>query len=383
MDRITGATVEPDLHGAGKDGFREGAPGSPPATSVTELWLNSVQEEICTVIENGGSVLNGGNNDQLYDGVIKAAGLRYIGGAIASHVSRTSPVSMDYRGIAYGASDALFVAVGTTAQGPCTSPDGVTWTNRSVADYRAVCEHSGRFVCVGASGSIATTDNGSAYTARTADAAYASTFYSCHHGSGSSYYVIAGVAGEVQTSADAVTWTHQTGGPGTSTFFGGAYGSGVHVLVGGDSPNLNMIYTASNASIGTWTARTPSTANGVIGAVAYGNGAFITVGYDGSGDPLIMRSVDLGVTWEDIDIPNDIAVPFFSIAYDPDNQVFVAVGDDGKIIVSRDGSNGSWRDVSRASFTTSINALAFGDGTCVMVGPGSAIRQSLAFPWME
>lgn len=59
MRRIAHATAEPDLHGAGKAGFTEGefATQKPP-TVLTETWLNDVQEEVATIIEEAGLALD-------------------------------------------------------------------------------------------------------------------------------------------------------------------------------------------------------------------------------------------------------------------------------------------------------------------------------------
>lgn len=53
MDRINGSFVAPDLHGAGKDGFKDGNKAlGIPATIVNAEFMNSLQEEIANVIES-------------------------------------------------------------------------------------------------------------------------------------------------------------------------------------------------------------------------------------------------------------------------------------------------------------------------------------------
>ncbi len=54
MKRIEGDDVAEDLHGSGKDGFTDGNPGTEAATVVTAEWLNEVQEELLTFIEEAG-----------------------------------------------------------------------------------------------------------------------------------------------------------------------------------------------------------------------------------------------------------------------------------------------------------------------------------------
>ena len=387
MDRITGATVDPDLYGAGKDGFREGSPGVSPATIVTKEWLNSLQEEICTVIERSGGTLAVGSNDQLYDAIIETSGLRAIGVAIASHASRTAPASVNYRKVAYGAADAIFVATNDGASSPHTSPDGVTWTSRSVTALNDVCYAQGRFLCVGPSAALVTSENGTSYTARTVGGGFAGTFYCC--AGSSSVFIAAGTNGEIQTSADGTSgWTHRTAASGfTGTWYGACYTRAqIFVLVGFSAPDVIAIQTSSDNGV-TWVSRTPSDLNGGVYDVARGldiEDVWIAVGLSvASGPNLIMRSVDDGVTWTTITAPAGHTDGYAAVEYYDAGHIFVAVGVNGKIAVSRDGSEGTWRDISRASFTSLLNGLAFGDGTCVLAGNSSALRQSLAFPWNE
>lgn len=52
-------------HGAGKDGFTEGSPGVEAPTNIRAVWLDAVQEEIATAIEDAGLTLDSGDNGQL------------------------------------------------------------------------------------------------------------------------------------------------------------------------------------------------------------------------------------------------------------------------------------------------------------------------------
>lgn len=70
MHRIDHATRSEDENGVGKDGFTEGDPvASEAATIVTADILNGIQEEICTVIERSGRILQKGTHDQLSDAI--------------------------------------------------------------------------------------------------------------------------------------------------------------------------------------------------------------------------------------------------------------------------------------------------------------------------
>lgn len=384
MKRIAGATVDANLFGTGKDGFTSGQPGVKAATNVTPTFLNSVQEEICTVIEGSGVSLNVADNTQLLTAVLEHAnregGIRAIGVAIASHVSRTAPTAVNYRKVAYGdATDPIFVATNDGASGPHTSVDGVTWANRSVTALLDVCYEQGRFLCVGPAAALVTSENGTAYTARTPGGGFVGAFYCC--AASGALFVAAGENGEIQTSANGTSgWTHRTPASGfAGTWYGAGYGGGVFVLVGLAAPDVITIQTSPDGT--TWTTITPSETNGLVYDVANGNGVWIAVGSATViGPGLFMRSTDSGATWVNVTAPS-AHVGYFAIEYDSAQDLFVAVGGGGAIAISRDGSEGSWRDVSRASFATALQGVAFGDGTCVIAGNTSALRQSLSFPW--
>lgn len=69
MHRIDTATASRDKFGAGKNGFTNGNPQTGvPATDLNAAFFDSVQEEICNVIEQGaGATLDSNSNIQLLD----------------------------------------------------------------------------------------------------------------------------------------------------------------------------------------------------------------------------------------------------------------------------------------------------------------------------
>lgn len=67
MDRINSSNARPNANGAGKRGFHDNADLSgQDATYLTPDFLNTLQEELCAVIEKNGHVLNPSVVDQLY-----------------------------------------------------------------------------------------------------------------------------------------------------------------------------------------------------------------------------------------------------------------------------------------------------------------------------
>ncbi|HII1671927.1 TPA: gp53-like domain-containing protein [Salmonella enterica] len=66
MQRIDTATAQKDKFGTGKNGFTNGNPQTgTPATDLDSAFFDSVQEEICAVIESTGVTLDAEKTDQL------------------------------------------------------------------------------------------------------------------------------------------------------------------------------------------------------------------------------------------------------------------------------------------------------------------------------
>lgn len=66
MKRISTATKSVDKFGVGKHGFTNGnAVTGIPATDLEDSWFDSVQEELCAIIEAAGLALDGSNRGQL------------------------------------------------------------------------------------------------------------------------------------------------------------------------------------------------------------------------------------------------------------------------------------------------------------------------------
>lgn len=79
MKRIDSVNARPDENGQGKAGFHDNADLSgQDATYVTPDWFNTVQEELCNLLELNGIVLNPTSKRQLYDLLITQADLEAL-----------------------------------------------------------------------------------------------------------------------------------------------------------------------------------------------------------------------------------------------------------------------------------------------------------------
>ena len=86
MKRIDSVNARPDENGQGKAGFHDNADLSgQDATYVTPDWFNTVQEELCNLLELNGIVLNPTSKRQLYDLLTTQADLEALADAIETN----------------------------------------------------------------------------------------------------------------------------------------------------------------------------------------------------------------------------------------------------------------------------------------------------------
>jgi hypothetical protein len=129
----------------------------------------------------------------------------------------------DLNAVVWSASANLFIACGDGGA-MYTSPTGATWTSRAstvVEDLLAIAVKPGSpdtIVAVGASGTIVSSTNGTAWTPRVA-AVGASFFGICYAATlGAGLFVAVCNGGQVETSADGVTWADGGVTPGSTNF---------------------------------------------------------------------------------------------------------------------------------------------------------------------
>lgn len=102
-------------------------------------------------------------------------------------------------------------------------------------------------------------------------------------------------------------------------------GNGAWVAVG----SRNTVWTSTDGT--TWTSDSGIIGDAIWRGVAYGNNKFLAVGSTADGQqPVAMYSEDNGATWARAN-PNCRAA-LNSVAYSPDLNVFVAVGDNGTTV---------------------------------------------------
>jgi photosystem II stability/assembly factor-like uncharacterized protein len=139
-------------------------------------------------------------------------------------------------------------------------------------------------------------------------------------------FVVTGQGGVILTSADGTSWTSRTSGTTNNLSGGMAFGNGLFVVTGDNVPNPAPPILTSLDGV-TWANQTAA-ANHELSAITYGNGMFVAVGSQGG----VQTSPD-GTNWT-ARSSGDSGHQFYGVAYG--NGTFVAVGDNGTILQSGD-----------------------------------------------
>jgi hypothetical protein len=201
--------------------------------------------------------------------------------------ARTLPIGAGWQSSAYGAG--LYVVISNHIY--LTSPDGVTWTQRalpSAGDWRSIIYANGQFVIVQYGSSEAlTSPDGITWTVRTLPSVQ--NWISVTYGNGV-YVAVAKNSNVVATSPDGITWTSHTM-PSSTDWVSVAFGSDVNALPAGlfvaVAATGRVMATSTDGS--TWTQTTVAYNTTTV---VYSNGMFMVL--DGAGN--VYLSFD-GVTW--------------------------------------------------------------------------------------
>lgn len=281
--------------------------------------------------------------------------------------SRTIP-SSSFTDVIYA--NGLYVAYGAWAGGTpiATSPDGVTWTART-AGTSAILQiiyGGGLFVAVGTGGVYTSTD-GLTWTLRTTGLVV-SNITSVGY-IGGTYYVGTGAYGYYATSTNGTTWTvkRDACSVGFRGFFdvnGKAVGigtAGIVVLAGGTREAYEPGFTfGCSFTSGTGSRK-----------VAY-NGSNQYVAITSTGLPFYSADGD---NWIGAPLPTAGAFSGSGINVSYLNGTYLLMGGNGtsSIFTSTDGINWTARTTPT---TTGLNAAAYGASTYVVVGASGNVFSS-------
>ena len=279
----------------------------------------------------------------------------------------TVPVTV--RAMTHG--NGVFVAVGdnTSGGGGCfTSPDGITWTSRSMpyaANWLDVTWNGSVFCAVGnsASGGAATSPDGITWTGR----ALTARTWKCIEWNGSVFAALAdGTIAGAATSPDGITWTNRTV-PSAQTFMRMAWNGSVFCAT---CSSVNNVVTSPDGI--TWTNR-------AIGAIAnwtdiiWNGSVFCVITQTGT---TCSTSPD-GTTWTARTKQAGTGTPYWdSLAWN--GSVFCAVAwNASEAQTSPDGITWTLRTTTAALYAVAsgnaVNTVG-SSSTAAVVGAGS-VRQ--------
>ena len=280
-------------------------------------------------------------------------------------VSRTSNTTSDLSAIAYGAG--IYLAVGNNST-VITSNDGINWTTSALVSspLNDVIFDGSKFILVGDQASFfSTTDGISFQTVASGDNVTNLTGIAF----GNSNVIRAGNPDRLFKSTDGLSWTQVTSqnyAVNQVEYFNNAF-----IAVG----DAGLILTSPTGDV--WTAQSSSTTKNI-------NDIFWYSGFDVQGAPfnlyvavgdngLFMTSTD-GITWQVEAVNGTVSENFYGI--DHDNDYFVAVGQNGKILVRNNTAtpNGTtWMDFfSNTAFGT-LQDIIYNGSTNIIVGANGVI----------
>lgn len=186
-----------------------------------------------------------------------------------------------------------YVAVGVSGA-IATSGDGTTWTARTPVTGAAlwgVAYGGRRWVAVGDSGTVLTSDDGIAWTAR----ASGTTAVLNRVGYNGGTWVAVGASSTILSSPDGVTWTARSAGGVNGTFKGLDWdGARWLAIAAWGLPGEYRFAPVTSANGAVWTAGTAVA--GVANDAAWSGTNWVVVGSPTGSGPAAYRSSD-GATW--------------------------------------------------------------------------------------
>jgi len=264
--------------------------------------------------------------------------------------------------VVYGAG--LFVACATTATNQVmTSPDGVTWTKRTLpttSQWYALHWNGTIFVLVAMFETKAlTSSDGITWTQHTCQPCpYGQAWIDATYAAGL-FVAVGGSQNYFQTSPDGITWTQRTV-PNSDAWMNVAYGGSIFVAL---SFGLSGHYLLTSTNGTSWTARTlPAPLRTIWVDLIYAAGLFVAVANRDTPGYRVMTSPD-GINWTARATPADLL--WQSVVHD--GADFIAVSfDDGQAMTSPDGV--AW--TLRTGPGHACRSLAYGGGVIVALGNG-------------
>ena len=296
-------------------------------------------------------------------------------------LSYSLPTSLTWTSITWSPTLGLFCAVASdgVSNGVATSPDGVTWVGRTPAANSAWnsvtwSRELGLFCAVSTGGAIMTSPNGTTWTSRTVPVAGQSLTSVTWSRELGLFVAVAssgtGTGNRVITSLDGVTWTSRTS-PADLSWTSICWASELFLFVAvASSGTGNRVMTSSDGV--TWTAGTSAVDNDWQSVVwAPELALFVAVSNTGSSNRVMTSSTGTD-TWTTQTTSND---NYTSLSWSPEVGLFVVTSSTTNIMTSRTGTSWTTRAVPIAGSSV---AWSGAQGVFVTVGSsGSTLSKTM------
>lgn len=279
-----------------------------------------------------------------------------------SYYPAAIPSSSVY-GLAWNGSVFCLICTGTVCY---TSPDGVTWTSRTLPsgnNWRGIAWNGSMFVTVLSSSSIAATSpDGITWTQR---ALPATATWRAVAWNGSVFCALSGT-NVAATSPDGITWTPQTM-PTSATWYAiSSDGNNFCALRYAGTPTV--VYAATSPNGADWTeVALPSNISFSATNLVWNGTHYVSVGA-GS----VIRSTN-GYDWTLIPLPKSFSV--CGLAADPGTGRLLVVRNDQQAALSLDGS--VWNEFPFTAVPRGWSLVCFGsDRAVAVVASGTEVAVS-------
>ncbi len=261
--------------------------------------------------------------------------------------------------ITFGNGQFVMAWQSTSFQGVAlTSPDGLSWTPHPIPGVTnspdRIAYGAGTFVAVGESAWCALLSSRDGVNWAVRPTAPTNELYDVTFGGGR--FVAVGNYGNIFVSTNGETWTTASGGT-EKNLRSVARGQDLYVAVG----NEGLLFTSPDGAA--WTRRAAPISENLRG-VTFGSGRFVAVG---ESDSTVLVSSN-GIAWTQQTAYTHHGL--YSVTFS--GGQFVAVGDDGDILHSSDGLNWAGRSITDSR----LNSIASGRGMLVAVGKDGVILTS-------
>lgn len=250
-----------------------------------------------------------------------------------------------------------------------TSPDGSIWTSHpsgTTKNLKSVANSGSVLVVVGSGGTILTSTNAGATWKAQSSGTTATLTAVIWAGS---QFVAAGFGGTILTSPNGTSWTARASG--TQMPLQSLAWSGTTMVAAGV---LGTVVTSPNGVA--WTAGL-SGIDDILESVLWSGTQFVAVGSEGE----IATSTD-GRIWSTYFIGLSYSSPqLMGVAWSPQKNLFVAVGQQGTILTATNASKGPWTaQTSGTSFN--LRSVSWSGQQFVAIGTGNVVLTSPdGFAW--